>query len=110
MASVIKIIIDNLAQKEIEISDTSRSILRVLQDEYIDWMHACGGKGRCTTCRFQVLSGIENLSEPTPHELKYRSQGSLKENERLACQTLARGDCRVAVPDDCKMPHMQYTY
>jgi ferredoxin len=30
--------------------------------------HVCGGKGECTTCAVIVVSGSENLSQPTPHE------------------------------------------
>ena len=40
-------------------------------------MHACGAKGRCTTCRLQVLAGQENLSPLTAAELRYRAAGRL---------------------------------
>jgi 2Fe-2S ferredoxin len=106
---MVKIVIENLAQKELSLVDQSKSILKVVQSNFIDWMHACGGKGRCTTCKMIVVEGMDKLSSLTPAELKYRSLGQLAENERLACQTRARGSCRVRVPEESKMPHMVYT-
>jgi len=51
-----------------------------------DWWHACGAKGRCTTCRVRVLAGAEYLAPPTEPELRYRAVGRLAPAERLACQ------------------------
>jgi len=51
-----------------------------------DWWHACGAKGRCTTCRVRVLAGAECLAPPTAPELRYRAAGRLAPAERLACQ------------------------
>jgi len=106
---MVKIVIENLAQKQLSDVDSSKSILKVVQSHFIDWMHACGGKGRCTTCKMIVIEGMDQLSRPSPAELKYRSLGQLSESERLACQTKALGFCRIRIPDACKMPHMDYT-
>ena len=106
---MVKIVIENLAQKQLSEVDQSKSILQVLQSHFIDWMHACGGKGRCTTCKMIVVEGMDQLSRPTPAELKYRTLGQLAENERLACQTRALGSCRIRVPEESKMSHMDYT-
>jgi 2Fe-2S ferredoxin len=73
-------------------------------------MHACGGKGRCTTCKMIVVQGMKNLTPLTQDEVKYRNLGQLAENERLACQTKALGFCLIRVPDESKMPHMGYTF
>jgi ferredoxin, 2Fe-2S len=106
---MVKIVIENLAQKELSFIEPPDSILTLVQHNFIDWMHACGGKGRCTTCKMIVTKGMENLSPPTHIELKYRSQGQLTENERLACQTKAFGYCQIRVPEESKMPHVTYT-
>lgn len=106
---MVKIVIENLAQKELLDVDQSKSILKVLQANFIDWMHACGGKGRCTTCKMIIVDGMDQLSHLTPAELKYRSLHLLATNERLACQTRALGTCRIRVPEESKMPHMSYT-
>jgi len=106
---MVKIVIENLAQKELLDVDQSKSILKVLQSNFIDWMHACGGKGRCTTCKMIVVDGMDQLSRLTPAELKYQGLSQLAENERLACQTRVLGSCRIRIPEECKMPHMCYT-
>ncbi len=106
---MVKIVIENLAQKELSFIDPTSSILELMLSDYIDWMHACGGKGRCTTCKMIVVEGMENLSPRTHSELKYQSHGELAENERLACQTKALGYCRIRVSEENKMPHVDYT-
>jgi 2Fe-2S ferredoxin len=87
----------------------NKSLLKHIQDEYIDWMHACGGKGRCTTCRMHVLEGIENISALSAAELKFKHLGKLQNAERLACQCYALGDILAEVPLPCQLPHMVYT-
>lgn len=106
---MVKIIIENLGQKEVPVTRTDEPALRHIQAQGIDWMHACGAKGRCTTCRMIVLKGSEGLGPHTAAELKYRKAGLLLENERLACQVRVSGDIVVRVPDDSKLPHLKYT-
>jgi 2Fe-2S ferredoxin len=104
-----KLIIRNLANKCILITMPNKSLLKHIQEEYIDWMHACGGKGRCTTCRIYVLDGMQNLSPLSAPELKFRNAGKLKDMERLTCQCYAHGNVIAEVPFPCQLPHMQYT-
>jgi 2Fe-2S ferredoxin len=104
---MVRILIRNLG-KSINVTDLSKSLLSHMQDQRIDWMHSCGGKGRCTTCKARIVQGIENLEPLTPVELKYKKQGMLRDNDRLACQVKARGDVILEVPDDGKLPHMTY--
>ena len=106
---MVKITIENLAEKEVHVNDLSRSVLRHLQDNSIDWMFACGAKGRCTTCRFIIVAGEDNILPFTEAELRYRSKGFLLANERLACQAKITGDVVIRVPDDSKLPHIQYS-
>lgn len=103
-----RIVIVNWSEKTLEVADLNKSILHHFQDNRLDWMHACGGKGRCTTCKVRILEGLENLEPLTPAEQKYRQLGALKNNERLCCQTRVRGDISVAVPEEYKLPHINY--
>jgi 2Fe-2S ferredoxin len=105
---MVKIVIENLEQKEIIVNDPNKPVLRIIQEAGIDWMTDCGGKGRCTTCRAIVIAGDENLTPNSPAELKYRSQGLLYPNERLMCQVRAKGDLVLRVPEETKLPHMRY--
>jgi ferredoxin, 2Fe-2S len=104
-----QIIIQNLSEKIIKVTGQSQTLLKVIQQEGIDWMHACGAKGRCTTCKFIVLEGGNNLSLPSENENRYRGLGALAESERLACQVNINGDVRIAVPEECKLPHVKYS-
>jgi len=103
------IVIENLGKKTIQVRDFSKTLLRHLEDHRIDWMHACGGKGRCTTCMFQVVNGDENLEPITAAEMKYKMLGALHDRERLACQTRVKGNLTVRVPEENKLPHLTYS-
>jgi 2Fe-2S ferredoxin len=100
--------IENLPGAAIEVP-AGYTLLAALQAAGHDWMHACGAKGRCTTCRVQVCTGMEHLSPLTAAELRYRAAGRLQFNERLTCQAhLPAGDAAGRVPEATKLPHVQY--
>ncbi|QKG57290.1 (2Fe-2S)-binding protein [Hymenobacter sp. BRD128] len=63
-----------------------RTVLAAIHAAGHDWWHACGAKGRCTTCRVHLETGAEFLTPPTEPELRYRAAGRLGPAERLACQ------------------------
>jgi ferredoxin len=41
----------------------------------IPQLHQCGGYGRCTTCRVQILDGLSSVSPPGALEQKVASPG-----------------------------------
>lgn len=104
-----KIIIKNLGQKEVRFETNGETVLSVLQSNLQDWMHSCGGKGRCTTCSMIVESGKEHLNTHTEHEERFIKLGRLGKNTRLACQTVSSGDIEIRVPDIYKLPHLPYS-
>ena len=104
-----KIQIRNLNNRLLTTSDNSQTVLDIIQAHHIDWMHACGGEGRCTTCKIILISGQENLSPVSDPEEKFLANGRLKPNERLACQCRALGDIVVEVAEENKFPHVTYT-
>ncbi len=53
---------------------------------------ACGGSGRCSTCRVRITHGIENCQPRTPLEQKLSENLQLPADIRLACQTKVSGD------------------
>ncbi|HEY3429799.1 MAG TPA: 2Fe-2S iron-sulfur cluster-binding protein [Cyclobacteriaceae bacterium] len=103
------IVIKNLAEKTLEVQDFSKTLLQHVQQAGLDWMQACGGKGRCTTCRAIILEGFENLEPKTAAELRYEGLGLLAERERLSCQVKINGNITILVPEDGKLPHMKYS-
>jgi ferredoxin, 2Fe-2S len=106
--SAVQIVIQNMGKKSIEVHDLSKTVLQHLQNHGIDWMHACGAKGRCTTCTFTVVAGTESLAPKTPAELKYQQLGALLPQERLACQAKLSGSVTIAVPEVYQLPHINY--
>ena len=58
----------------------------------IPHVNACGGEGKCTTCRLLILEGIDKCSAETEQELALRNKAHTTEEFRLACQTSITGD------------------
>jgi 2Fe-2S ferredoxin len=103
--------IQNLFGKEIK-AERGVTILQNLQNAQVDWMHACGGKGRCTTCKARIIEGMESLSGLNEAEKRYAEMGRLKENERMCCQAkIEREDAAVTIEvlEHYKMPHLTYS-
>lgn len=104
------IVIRNLNEKTIPNPNLAKPLLWIFLENGIDWMHACGGKGRCTTCKAVILKGGENLIPKSQAELRYESQNQLASNERLCCQAkLVAGNLEVEVPQESKLPHVMYS-
>jgi adenylate cyclase len=57
--------------------------------------HRCGGHARCGTCLVTVVEGAEQLSEPGGAEIRVLQALRAGPDQRLACQTWARGDVSV---------------
>lgn len=51
----------------------------------------CGGKGRCSTCRVQIIEGLNNLSAPDSQEERTLSRIKAGADVRLACQLRPTG-------------------
>ena len=78
--------IEFVGEKAIPIN-RDQTILEASLHAGIPHFHACGGKGKCSTCRIMVLEGEENLSRPNRKEAKLRDAIKLAASIRLACQT-----------------------
>lgn len=61
----------------------------------IPHFHQCGGRGRCTTCRVQILDGISKVSPRNALEERVSEKRGWDEFTRLACQTKVHGDVLV---------------
>ena len=93
---MVRIRMQHLGDRVLVSENTDRKVIEIIHENGIDWMHACGKKGRCTTCKIRILAGQENLSPETEQELLFRSQQRLLDQERLACQAhLLRGNLTI---------------
>ncbi len=104
-----QLVIENLHELSLPFDAAGQSILELAQAARLDWMHACGAKGRCTTCRVEIVDGEKHLPPDTPAEVRFRSANRLQSFERLSCQLKPVADLRVRIPDACKFPHMKYS-
>jgi adenylate cyclase len=69
-----------------------QTVLDTLREFGINHPAVCGGKGRCTTCRVRVGSGIDTLQPPNDIEAAALARIGAEPNVRLACQIAPRGD------------------
>ena len=71
------------------------TILEASISQNIPHAHVCGGRGRCSTCRVQVIDGMEVLSLPTQDEKKLLKKVRAGLDVRLACKAVPRAACTV---------------
>lgn len=110
LKNMARIIIKNLNNRIIwAINNNSCNVLNIIHENNIDWMYSCGGKGRCTTCKMNVLEGEEHLSALSLAEISFYDKGQLGPGERLACQSYLNGDVVIQVPTSSKFPHVTYS-
>lgn len=84
-----------VGEKKVQISK-GQSILSASLEAGIPHFHACGGKGKCSTCRILILEGSENISPISKMEAFLRSKIPFPENVRLACQCfIEKGDVTI---------------
>ena len=109
-----KITIQNMNTVEFS-ADTKKSLLQNILDQQIDWLHSCGAKGKCTTCKMIIKEGAENLTPKGSVERNFFELEKLKENERLACQCSFKSkiedDAKLVIcaANENKLPHIDYS-
>lgn len=81
-------------KREVEFSE-AQSILEISNENQVEHLHVCGGLGRCSTCRVQILDGLENCSERSQKEQLIADKLDFPDDVRLACQTLLSGDAKI---------------
>lgn len=57
--------------------------------------HACGGNARCSTCRVQIVDGLDRCTPRTDREQHLAYRLRFCPEVRLACQTMVSGDVRI---------------
>ena len=75
-----------------------QTLLAAAHGSEINITATCGGRGRCNTCRIQVIEG--SFTSPTEQELKVLGEKGLHQGFRLSCQAKALSDgvVRIAQP------------
>jgi adenylate cyclase len=73
------------------------SVLEASLSAGLPHAHFCGGRGRCSTCRIEVLSSAGPLPRPGPAEQAVLDRIGAPPRTRLACQLRPLDDVAVAL-------------
>ncbi|KPL91004.1 adenylate/guanylate cyclase domain-containing protein [Herpetosiphon geysericola] len=71
------------------------SLLEASLANGIPHAHSCGGRGRCSTCRIEIIEGAKALNSPNETEQRLLKRFGAGSDIRLACQTIPTGACVV---------------
>ena len=83
--------------KTIDVSPDT-TILEATLKANINHMHVCGGNARCTTCRVDILDGLDNCRPRNQKEKQLSEKLGFPRNIRLACQTKISGNVTIRRP------------
>jgi adenylate cyclase len=72
------------------------SVLEASRWAGIPHASACGGRGRCSTCRVEILAGAEAAPAPSDAESETLARVKAPSTVRLACQLRPVGDIAIA--------------
>ena len=79
----------------VEVQEPGQTLLEIARAAGIPHASACGGRGRCSTCRVLVLEHPENLTEPNEVELRLARAKGFESTIRAACQTRVTGPVKL---------------
>lgn len=84
--------------RAVDVQGTSGSSLQnILRENGIYINAACGGNGKCGTCKVRY---IQNPAPKTPAEKRYFSEEDLNKGWRLACVSKPEEDCEIQIDSD----------
>jgi 2Fe-2S ferredoxin len=73
----------------------NETLLDVARRAAVPLGNSCGGVGICARCRVTVLEGADRLSPPTSIESRIGAARGFAADERMACQAVVMGECRI---------------
>jgi adenylate cyclase len=82
-------------EKTVEVEDLDLTLLEIAREAGIPHASACGGNGRCSTCRVMILEHPEHLDPRNAVETRLARAKGFEDNIRLACQTTITGDVKL---------------
>ena len=84
-----------LPDNKIVQGEVGNTILQISLKNLIPHIHVCYGEAQCSTCRIEVLDGLENLPPRNSLEEAMAKRKGWDEKIRLACQTIPKGNIKV---------------
>lgn len=79
----------------VPVDEPRRSLLEISISARIPHWCECGGHGRCTTCRVEVIDGADNLTPQTAVERRMADLYGWGSATRLGCQARLLGDVTI---------------
>ena len=79
-------------------ASTDDTILEAALKANINYVHVCGGNARCSTCRVDIVKGLNNCLPRNKKERLLSEQLGFPQNIRLACQTKIKGNITIRRP------------
>jgi adenylate cyclase len=73
------------------------TLLEISRDNSIPHPSACGGRGRCSSCRVVVLQGLDAIPSPADIERRMLDRIGAPPQVRLACQVRPNADLDVRI-------------
>lgn len=87
-------IIEYIGERQVE-AHCGESILEVSLKHSIPHLSSCGGTARCSTCRVEIVEGLQFCEPPNPNEQCMAQARGFPDSIRLACQTKVHGPIRL---------------
>ncbi|HJQ26768.1 MAG TPA: adenylate/guanylate cyclase domain-containing protein [Blastocatellia bacterium] len=75
--------------------ESGETILQASLRAAIPHAHACGGNARCSTCRVQIVEGLDFCCPRNDREQELAARLCFAPEIRLACQTTLSGDVKL---------------
>ena len=91
---------------EIE-GDSSKSILKLAQENGVKIKSICNGKPSCAECRIKILEGVENIQPPGKEELNLIGTSYFIDQRRLSCQVKCYGSVTVDLTEQINKTETQ---
>lgn len=82
-------------QNKVIDAEPDETILQASLRAAIAHAHACGGQARCSTCRVQIVEGLEYCAPRNDKETELAARLHFAPEIRLACQTTISGDVKL---------------
>jgi ferredoxin len=85
--------------------ETGTKLLKALIDNEIDIVHSCGGKAKCTTCRFTARKGIpRKVTQAQKETFDRKIEGGQPQFDApqvfLSCQVIVEKDMTLSVSEE----------
>lgn len=81
-------------KRDVDCAEDSTILEATLAAE-INHTHACGGQGKCSTCRVSIVEGLSNCNTRNEAEQQIANKLNFPEEIRLACQTNINGNISI---------------